>query len=720
MPNAYSSDQPIQKDDEDLLNRASFAERIAEVLSSVPYGDNLVVGIHGPWGNGKTSVLNMIRKRLSQAPSLVCRDFNPWRLSNEEKIIRGFITMLASALGQSLETRSEKGWRIFRKAKPLEELATKIPGYGELLTVVLKGLDKIAKTGDDLGLVELRDRLEKVLKSASNRIVIIIDDIDRLDSEEIHILFKLIKACANLPNVSYLLAFDDLAVANTLNKRYSAAVEEEAGRAFLEKIIQIPLKLPHAQPSDLRLICLQDIERVLNETETRLTKDEVTRYVTYFDRSFLYKLTNPRVGKRYANSLRFALPMLRGEVNTVDLLLIEAIRSFFPLVYDIIRENQAAFHGVEGASVREAESRAIQLLRECMDSLAVWNQEQLQAILSELFPRLAPGYKKGGYRSEESLESYAKEKRICSPEYCPRYFSYTIPNSDVADYTIESIIKSAIEGQNQTVKYLVERNMEASRARAFISKLRMIEREIDPSAVRLICLTIASRADLLPNINGFMNFNNPPMQAGILISHLIRRIEDVDGRYRLAAEVVKEAEPLWFALEVIRWLYVTDKPEKQDQNTLMINQIELLKDILINRIKLASAAGSPLFDPEVSQEAYLLTEWAMKEGRDVVQRHLQLVFEKNTSQVARFLESMASKSWSMTDGLPSPPMIMADHLKRIASLFDTDILAQIVMGTCRGNFTNPTQYPDSNRPLDEQLAEQFIYLVKKSRESQTE
>jgi predicted KAP-like P-loop ATPase len=69
--------------------------------------------------------------------------------------------------------------------------------------------------------------------------------------------------------------------------------------------------------------------------------------VAGFDRGPSVRLTTPRAAKRYGNGLMFALPMLKGEVNTVDLLLVEALRAFFPEVYDIVRMEHAAFSGVE-------------------------------------------------------------------------------------------------------------------------------------------------------------------------------------------------------------------------------------------------------------------------------------------------------------------------------------------------------------------------------------
>jgi predicted KAP-like P-loop ATPase len=71
----------------------------------------------------------------------------------------------------------------------------------------------IAAAKAEAGLEELRRRLFDALAKADKRIVVLIDDIDRLDKHETHTLFRLIKACADFPNVCYVLAFDDTAVA---------------------------------------------------------------------------------------------------------------------------------------------------------------------------------------------------------------------------------------------------------------------------------------------------------------------------------------------------------------------------------------------------------------------------------------------------------------------------------------------------------------------------
>src|SRR6185503_21332230 len=138
---------------------------------------------------------------------------------------------------------------------------------------------------------------------------------------EIHVLFRLIKACADFPNVSYVLVFDDTAVANSLGERYGQG-GENSGRAFLEKIIQLPLKLPVATREDLRTICFEEVDNALSTVKITLNKTQVGEFVTGFDRGCSIRLTTPRAAKRFGNALYFVLPMLSGETNIVDLLLI--------------------------------------------------------------------------------------------------------------------------------------------------------------------------------------------------------------------------------------------------------------------------------------------------------------------------------------------------------------------------------------------------------------
>jgi predicted KAP-like P-loop ATPase len=118
---------------------------------------------------------------------------------------------------------------------------------------------------------------------------------------------------------------------------------KEAGRSFLEKIIQVPLPVPPADLKILKGMVFNGVESALNSIEIGLTQEEIELYVAVFDRSFKRKLSSPRAVKRYTNMLTFALPILKGEVNMLDLIIIEGVRAFYPKAYEMVRAEFSAF-----------------------------------------------------------------------------------------------------------------------------------------------------------------------------------------------------------------------------------------------------------------------------------------------------------------------------------------------------------------------------------------
>ena len=408
----------------------------------------MVVGIHGPWGDGKTTVLNLLRADLIADDSIVVRDFNPWRLPDDEAMIRGFFSILAGSIDASLSTRVERARdRAAKWAARLRWLTRLISWLwkpAETVDDLLARFGEAASTGDSVGLEELRNRIVPLLGKSMRRIVVLIDDIDRLDRDETHRLFRLIKACADFPNVCYVLAFDDIAVGRALGERYGGD-GELSGRAFLEKIIQVPLKLPVAAREDLRELCFEQVERALAAAGIELSREQIGEFVSGFDRGASIRLTTPRAAKRFGNGLTFALPMLIGEANPVDLLLVESLRAFFPEIYQVVRDNHSDFSGLDPAPDGRgtAYHRPALLLEPPTEAMRSDHAEAAKALVCpHLFPRLGGVYNRITY-GRDYLERWSRERRISAPEYTARYFSYAVPRNDVADSKIASIVEAA-------------------------------------------------------------------------------------------------------------------------------------------------------------------------------------------------------------------------------------------------------------------------------------
>lgn len=161
---------------------------------------------------------------------------------------------MARKFDASLRTRGEKLGSI---ANEYAEVLTVIPKAGNAVATIVKNLTaKYAKSDID----QLKNQFSRVISESSVRLVVIMDDIDRLDKSEIQTVFKLVKLLADFPNTTYILAFDDKRVAEALKEKYGSA---DAGRSFLEKIIQVPLSLPPTSKQARRALALEGLEGAL-------------------------------------------------------------------------------------------------------------------------------------------------------------------------------------------------------------------------------------------------------------------------------------------------------------------------------------------------------------------------------------------------------------------------------------------------------------------------
>ncbi|MFL6623125.1 MAG: P-loop NTPase fold protein [Sulfurifustis sp.] len=717
-PPDFSTDRPLTARDQDRLSRAPFVDRVARVLRNLPKGGSLVIGVHGPWGDGKTTALNLLRAELAGSDDVVVRDFNPWRLTDEEAMLHGFFVMLADAINASLSTVMERTKRGTGKWIKRVRIVTRMVGRifkpAETVDEMLAKLGEVVASGDSVGLEELRGRIVARLGQSGKRIVVLIDDIDRLDKHETYTLFRLIKACADFPNVCYVLAFDDMAVGKALGERYGGG-DELAGRAFLEKIIQVPLKLPVAAREDLRALCFEHVDRALTAAGVELTQEQVGEFIAGFDRGILVRLTTPRAANRFGNALMFALPMLKGEVNMADLLLVEALRAFFPQVYDTIRDNHAEFSGVvqERHADRNGGPRAVRLLKPILDQMPKEHADAAASLVVDLFPRLSGTLYPGSGYGNDWLPRWSREQRISAPDYCARYFTYAIPNNDIPDAEVTALLKDAERGDSADLRARVRAHLTGPKACRFIEKLRAREDVVDRTAAEVLAVVLAGLGAVIPNPAALFSFAEPPSEAGILISHLLRRIASRAERLAAAKRVMEIADPLWFGAECLRWLYVTDKPERQDQNTLTAGEFAATRTVLVERIKVRAANGVAFFDPGVRQEDSLLFEWSRAEGRDPVQTHLIKIFTQDGRQVANFLQSNAPQAWRDGAAVPHVSDLRADALKRMKLLIELDILAEWIRRTCPGDFENPSYHHDDSTPLDQRLAEQFMFVYNK-------
>lgn len=224
------------------LGYAPFAKRLAESILQLSGAEGHVIALYGPWGCGKTTMLNYVRHYVGEGTAtenLIVVPFNPWWFAEGEDLIRAFF----SQLGARLKGHKEFSSKIRGKLADFAELVSEVPlpqtGWAKTASRALRPKMK--------DIAKLKGELSNALDKQGQRILVVIDDIDRLTSEEIRQVFRVVKAVADFPKVTYLMAFDKRVVASSLQE-----LQGGSGEDYLEKIVQVPFELPLVDRTSIR------------------------------------------------------------------------------------------------------------------------------------------------------------------------------------------------------------------------------------------------------------------------------------------------------------------------------------------------------------------------------------------------------------------------------------------------------------------------------------
>lgn len=212
----YSPDKPIEAPAEDSLGRFPFVQRVAETIKTRSDPSGLVIAINGPWGDGKTSALNLLAGELKHCKDIVTVRFNPWLFSSEADLTRSFFATLADVLGRQLGSNTEKLEKVLEKCSPIASLVSVSAAGGALTLDPGGGMKELGKQLSNRTIDQSRKQFEEILREEAKTIVVFVDDLDRLDRNELHSMLRMVKLTAGFDRVVYVLAFDNEVVAEAI------------------------------------------------------------------------------------------------------------------------------------------------------------------------------------------------------------------------------------------------------------------------------------------------------------------------------------------------------------------------------------------------------------------------------------------------------------------------------------------------------------------------
>ena len=413
------ADYPITKCNEDQLGRTHLARHVADMLRTAPAAHSIVFGLSGSWGSGKTSVLNMVRELLGKdddPPAIV--HFNPWNYPVGTDLVRPFLNLLASEIRNARSGEAAK--------KLAEDVIEAIGDYANALDPiippqlgVLGSLARIFSTRRKDALSqktpeELKRQLADKLLLLHLRIVVMIDDLDRLPNEMVCAVFQLVAAVADFPRVSYLLSYDRNNVVRALHE-----VQKCDGDEYLEKIVQVPLELPQPSIGALSAMVEEGVGKILSGA--LLGSDEWRRVGSAVSGAAL-RANTVRDVRRILNVFEADWAASQEKISPGDLLDMSVLCIVHPQIMSWIRARNSQLSGGAsgGYSISDAEKRKEQYL----DELNQWlggrrKAESALWLLGDIFPRLANTC---GLRAVQVSEAQLRlDRRIACPEILESY-----------------------------------------------------------------------------------------------------------------------------------------------------------------------------------------------------------------------------------------------------------------------------------------------------------
>ena len=646
----YFNDSPIERREEDLYGVTSFSEALAKSILNIKDPIGTTIALNGAWGSGKSSTVNLIRAELSEAKDshLIVTEFKCWWYRGEEALALAFLQQLNSVLGEQFGDKTRKLVRKLGRgilqAGPVIGPAIALTPVGWLSGLV-GGLFDVAKRlfPDEEPLETVFRELSKVLESENRRFLVIIDDMDRLSSEEALAIFRLIKSVGRLPNVMYLVVFDRQLAEQAINEKYPSE-----GPHFLEKIIQAGFELPMPVSTDLNNAVLASIDEICGTP----SEDQIVRFMNVFYDVVAPYITSPRHVSRFQNAISVTWPAIAGEVNLADFVALEILRLYEPTLFSAIKGNKSLVCGTKTENNNNNDDRFSIFL----NGIEEGRQDVAKTALQRLFPRLESiGY--GG----EWISEWSSERRVCVEAHFDTYFRLNLSDEVLSGKAIDELIEKA--GDSDYIKKVF---MDAANARrrtgqsmvpVYFDELTTHGKRVDKDKVRPLLSALFEIHDAIDlkidADSGFMAMANTTLRYHWLIRKLTRNEFSIEERTDMYLKATEAASLGWLInfVSSARGDYQVreDRQPTAEEDCLVSENVlpELTKRAL-NAIRTSSADGSLLVHKDL---LYILYRWIDFMGGDPTEARAwtdSLLDDRKALLI--LVKVMTGASWSMGMG----------------------------------------------------------------------
>ena len=418
-----------------------------------------------------------------------------------------------------------------RLRSDFEEVGRVLEEYGEIFTgltwvpivgpwvergrLVAKIIGKVFK-GRKESSHSHRDKVIAALSDLNKRIVVVLDDIDRLTTSEIRDVFKLVRLTANFPNIIYVLAFDQVRVAKALNE------PSVSGRDYLEKILLYSVDLPVVS----KHLLTRQITKVIDHAISRVGDDDLfqkNRLPDVYWEIISPLIKNMRDVRRYAIQVQATLGQLGGKVALIDLLALEAVRLFLHDTFLQIRRSVDVLTSTSDSDLDiQDHSQRQRTQIENLEKSAGKQAEVVRSLVRRLFPA---GARHLGVPSPDSSDEseWLKQRRVADEDILRLYLERVANKELQAFYRAEQAL-ALMSDRNAFDTFL--RSFEKEQLEDIISSLAHFRDEFAPEQVESGVVVLLNLLPELPeHARGFLDMGNW-FYVNRVVYQLLRSLKD--------------------------------------------------------------------------------------------------------------------------------------------------------------------------------------------------
>ena len=576
----------------DLLDRQSVINQLYNTIINCYPSRTFTIGLNGQWGSGKTTIINNVLKLIKDnniEGLFVIVRFDPWKYNDERAMLKGLIEQIMINIDLNPEIED------------LDQLANSI------INVVFSDSKNSFKSILNSGIKNIQSKIKveniinNYLLKHGKRMILIIDNLDRIDSDKIKFMLKIISTTLNLKNTINLLLYDDSIIQKELDKCFGT---DGLNVKYMDKIVQLKIDVPEIDSNKIEELKNAISNHLMYDNEPIIQK-ELLSNITFNDIRELKRFINNILSSLTSNYLLLTDNHVDNHdvldfLNKNDLINLEFIKSKNPNLYYDIWENKSFYISDD----RKYDTDLFTFDYNRLNKSAKEHFEQLFSsdenkkfldILTLLFPNIRK-YKEGQdifnshYNDKEQYKKGVLENRIYNTRYFDLYFTKNSNDFIRINTDVASLIQVIGNSKN---KSKIFKKLETFRLKyshdelkVFMEVFEMNVEKIEQSKYFIVINSLYRLLNNLPSIPYFFEID-ARQRTIIIIANLLNNVS-FDDITIFCNIFTKDNNKINDIYQILYWMRNSQNSNDRNISKLEESYKNCCQNIINNKIDLYS------------------------------------------------------------------------------------------------------------------------------------